>query len=127
MKLFSISNLCVLIALLFFLSCKKKADITLNALESYQVVLDKKIKTIEEEQATIRVSINKNAASNQDTFELAKTLIPLRTTQFLLETKYDELTTAKKDYLSKKIEGKKAREIIRSQQHYVNDLLEETN
>lgn len=127
MKLFSISNLCVLIALLFFFSCKQKADITLKALENYQVVLDKKIKTIEEEQATIRVSINENAASNQDTFELAKTLIPLRTTQFLLETKYDELTTAKKDYLSKKIEGKKAREIIRSQQHYVNDLLEETN
>lgn len=127
MKLFSISNLCILIALLFFLSCKQKADVTLKALENYQVVLDKKIKTIEEEQTTIRISINENAASNQDTFELAKTLIPLRTTQFLLETKYDELTTAKKDYLSKKIEGKKAREIIRSQQHYVNDLLEETN
>jgi hypothetical protein len=127
MKSFSITNLSVLIVLLFFLSCKKKTDVTLKALESYQIVLDEKIKTIEEDQVAIRVSINESAVSNQDTFELAKTLIPLRTTQFLLETKYDELTTAKKDYLSKKIEGKKAREIIRSQQHYVNDLLEETN
>lgn len=127
MKLFSITNLCVLIALLFFLSCKKKTDVTLKALESYQVALDEKINTIEEQQIAIRVSINENAASNQDTFELAKTLIPLKTTKFLLETKYDELTATKKDYLSKKMDGKKARKIIRDQKDYVNNLLQENN
>ncbi|MGB0983855.1 MAG: hypothetical protein ACPG19_07425 [Saprospiraceae bacterium] len=124
MKLFSITNLFLITVLCFFFSCKEKGDATLKSLEDYQTALDGQINDFETEQKTIRQSITENAASNQDTFALAKALVPIKTTKFLLETQYDVLTSAIKDYQSKKMTNQEVTTLLKDQKEYVENLLD---
>jgi len=97
MKSLPIQPTIVFACLLLFASCQTANDnknTAIKAATDYQSVIDSKIEEIRARQGQIKEEIiNQNQAS-QDTFQLAKSLVPLNTATFLLETQYDEITTS---------------------------------
>lgn len=84
-----------LVIILMVISCKNVKDHSsvIQSAKDYQAVIDLKIEEIIAQQGQIRQQISEQNRAKQDTFQLAKSLVPLKTAKFLLETQHDKITT----------------------------------
>ena len=112
--------------LLILWSCNGKEALITEA-KAYQESIDAKITVVTQKQDEIKQSIIDNAAINQDTFTLAKSLVPLKAAKFKLEAKYDEFTVAVANIQENKIDKDSLKKLVKQSEIYITNLFEETN